>query len=159
MHIRPTIAGLTMTLALAICSCAYFGPSAGLPDPIEEAPPAISSDAPTVKDIACAIDCLEKNVETYGSIVPQHASVWGQSRLMMHRNEFERVMRADIYNFTPTIQGTISTSDQAYLASALSLQAGAGTPSWTDPMTLVSSPNDAITRNQLVKTRRRSRTT
>src|SRR5262249_49329237 len=109
-------------------------------------------EVPKVKEVAAAIDSLESHIEKYGSIVAQHASVWGQSRLMMHRNEFERVMRADIYNFNQTLQATIATSDQAFLANALSLQAGAGQVAAADPMSLLASPNDAITRNQLVKT-------
>jgi hypothetical protein len=112
----------------------------------------IPEGVPTVDILAAQIDGLEKHIEKYGSIVPQHASVWGQSRLMMHRNEFERVMRYDIYNFNPSIQATIAASDQAYLANSLSLQAGVGTLPAVDPSTLVSSPNDVITRNQLVKT-------
>src|SRR5579875_2478766 len=57
----------------------------------------------TVKDLAGEIDHLEKHVEKYGSIVPQHASVWGQSRLMMYRHEFEREMQADLTTFHATL--------------------------------------------------------
>src|SRR5262249_6492415 len=41
----------------------------------------------TVKRLACEIDWLEHRLECYGSIVPNHADVWGQARLMMHRHE------------------------------------------------------------------------
>lgn len=107
----------------------------------------------TVKDLAAAIDSLEKHIEKFGSIVPKHADVWGQARLTAYRQEFERVMRADIYLFQPTIQATIRASDQAFLANALSLSAGvqgATAPAAANAMSLLASPNDAITRNNLV---------
>jgi hypothetical protein len=102
--------------------------------------------------VARAIDSLEKHLEKYGSIVPRHADVWGQARLMMHRQEFERVMRADVYNFQPSLQAAISSSDQAFLANALSLQAGVvSTGAPTDPVSLLASPNDAVAREKLVR--------
>lgn len=106
----------------------------------------------TVKDLAGEIDHLEKHVEKYGSIVPQHASVWGQSRLMMYRHEFEREMYADLTTFHATLQASISTSDQAYLASALSLQAAVsgGKAVSPEPSTLVTSQDTVISRNSLL---------
>jgi hypothetical protein len=148
---RAAIAWVALIVALTCCSCATFGPGAGWLEPSSDIDEPMTLSTPKVDDVAAAIDRLERHIERYGSIVPQHASVWGQSRLMMFRNEFERVMRADIYTFTQTIQGTISTSDQAFLANALSLQAGAGQAAGTDPMKLLTDPNDAITRNNLTK--------
>src|SRR5690349_7462383 len=46
---------------------------------------------PTIKDIAHEIDELEEHLEKFGSVVPKHADVWGQARLTMHRQEFERI--------------------------------------------------------------------
>ena len=103
---------------------------------------------PGLRGLARQIDHLEKHVEKYGSVVPQHASVWGQARLMMHRHEFEREMKVDLPNFAETLQATVSTSDAAYLASALSLSAAAsGTPAAaTDASSLVSTTDTVLTR-------------
>jgi len=119
----------------------------------DDGPAGPPDGVPTVDILAAQIDGLEKHIEKYGSIVPKHADVWGQARLTQHRQEFERIMRADLYNFSPTIQTTISASDQAFLASALSLSAGVKTPTSPtapDALSLLASPNDAITRNQVV---------
>src|SRR6516162_6476042 len=74
-----------------------------------------------VKHLACEIDCLEKCLECYGSVTPKHADVWGQARLMMHRHEYEQVVRNELLNFKATLQASITRTDEAYLATALSL--------------------------------------
>jgi hypothetical protein len=109
----------------------------------------------TVKDLAGEIDSLEKHIEKFGSIVPKHADVWGQARLTAYRQEFERVMRADIYLWQPSLQATIRASDQAFLANALSLSAGVKgvtAPAATGASSLITTTNDAITRDSLVQT-------
>jgi hypothetical protein len=105
----------------------------------------------TVRGVAAEIDTLERHIEHYGSIVPKHADVWGQARLMMHRNEFERVMRQDVNTFNATLQATISTRDQAYLADAFALQAaakGSSPGTLPDVTTMVSDPDKVIVRNE-----------
>ena len=74
-----------------------------------------------VKHLACEIDCLEKCLECYGSVTPKHADVWGQARLMMHRHEYEQVVRNELGNFKLMLQGSITRTDEAYLAMALNL--------------------------------------
>jgi len=73
---------------------------------------------------------------------------------MMHRHEFEREMKADVGKFVETLQATVSTSDQAYLASAMSLQAAAGSSSASTIASstsgLVTSQDTVIARNQLL---------
>lgn len=115
-----------VVLALILCSCELIdrkadGPCGGESTTLLR---PLSQDS-ALGGLAAEIDRLEKHVDKYGSVVPQHASVWGQARLMMHRHEFEREMRADVGKFQESIQATISSSDQAYLASALSLSAAA----------------------------------
>ncbi len=79
----------------------------------------------TVKELAHEIDSLEEHIEKYGSIVPKHADIWGQARLMMYRQEVERIMRQDAYTFSVGLQATVARSDQAFLANVFSLQAAA----------------------------------
>jgi hypothetical protein len=67
----------------------------------------------------------ECRVECFGTIVAKQPDVWGQARLMKHRSEFEQQLSAELGKFTDTIQGSISRSDQAFLASAFSLSAAA----------------------------------
>src|SRR6516162_9873474 len=74
-----------------------------------------------VKHLACEIDCLEKCLECYGSVTPKHADVWGQARLMMHRHEYEQVVQKELGNFKLMLQGSITRTDEAYLAMALNL--------------------------------------
>jgi hypothetical protein len=105
------------------------------------------------KRLAGQIDGLEKQIDKLGSIVPQHADVWGQSRLMMHRQEFEREMQKDVVKFGFTIQAAIATSDQAFLANAFGLQAAVGSAQGMkgpDVTSFVSSGNDVIARDKLL---------
>lgn len=83
-------------------------------------------EKPTVRALAHDLDSLERHIERYGSVVIQHPSVWGQARLTRHREEFERVMRDDLCNFEPTLQGALSRSDQAYFSNSLALGMAAG---------------------------------
>ena len=93
-----------------------FGTPVFLDEPENWSPPQL---------LAHRIDLLERAIDKYGSIVPKHADVWGQARLMMHRQEFEREVKADICKFNPSFQAAISTSDQAFAAQALALQTAA----------------------------------
>jgi hypothetical protein len=75
----------------------------------------------TVRDLAHDLDHLERYIERYGSIVAEQPSVWGQARLTKYREEFEQQMQLQVTKFGPTLQGSLSRSDQAYAADALSL--------------------------------------
>lgn len=152
---RLAVLSVAVSTALFTCSCSQFRPFDVLGAAEEDAWDRPSMEAPTVQRLAWEIDGLERRMEKYGSIVPKHADVWGQARLTMYRQEFERVMRPDAYKpWDTTIQAAIATSDQAYFASAMSLQAaaaGAKPVSGTDLSSLVSSPDTVIQRNQLAK--------
>lgn len=101
--------------------------------------------------IAGQIDRLEKEIDKHGSVVPKHADIWGQARLTMHRQEFEREMKKDLCTFdVNNIQAAISTSDQALLAESLALQnAAAGKAGLPDVSALVSDNTTTIARNTL----------
>ncbi|MGL4551590.1 MAG: hypothetical protein ACRC33_10415, partial [Gemmataceae bacterium] len=81
---------------------------------------------PTVHVLAKDIDLLEAHIEKYGSVVAKQPDVWGEARLTKHREEFEKYMGAQIDNFKPSLQGTVSASDQAYFANAFALSAAVG---------------------------------
>jgi hypothetical protein len=94
---------------------------------------AVPLAPPTVEDLATDLDSLEHNIERYGSIVAEQPSVWGQARLTMYREEFEKTMQAQLTQFHATLQGSLSRSDQSYAADALALSytaqaAAAGSP-------------------------------
>ncbi len=77
----------------------------------------------TVEEVAAAIDHLERWIDTDGSVIPMQASVFGEARLMAHRQDIERELHGDLSKFDDTIQGYLQTTDQAYLAMALSISA------------------------------------
>jgi hypothetical protein len=125
--VRCRGARLATLLAVACASCA--SPSA-LTEKVAEVAgvgtPAVPVGPPDVARVAHEIDCLEQHIDKYGSIVPKQADVWGESRLMMHRQEYELVMKGNLGKFEDTLQASIARSDQAFLASAFALQAAVG---------------------------------
>lgn len=82
-------------------------------------------EKPTIRALASDLDSLERHIEKYGSVVAQHASVWGQARLTAHRQQFENEMVKELPNFVATLNGTLSRTDQAYFINALSLSSAA----------------------------------
>jgi hypothetical protein len=80
---------------------------------------------PTVRALAQDLDALEAHIERFGSVVAKQPDVWGQARLTKHRQEFEQIMAAELTKFDVTLQGSVSGSDQAYLADAFALSAAA----------------------------------
>ncbi|MBU6275536.1 MAG: hypothetical protein KGQ61_02755 [Planctomycetes bacterium] len=85
-------------------------------------PPATPIDS-CVERLAGEIDWLEKYIDSYGSIVAKHPDVWGQSRLMRHRVEFEKTLVAQLDKFQDLNNGSLRRSDQSFLGMALTLQA------------------------------------
>lgn len=89
--------------------------------PVPRHPPAECGDA--VERLAAEIDWLSHHVEAYGSVVAKQPDVWGQSRLMRHRNEYEAQMQKQLGHFADRSQAAIRRSDQAFLSMALALEA------------------------------------
>lgn len=148
--LHVVVKSLPVAIPLVLSACAALGPirNGG------SGPAACSEEFADVREaqlLAQRIDHLEKQIDKYGSIVPKHADVWGQARLMMHRQEFEREMKADLCKFNPSFQAAISTSDQAFLMQALALQSAAsakgGAP---DASGLINDP-PAVARDTLTK--------
>ncbi len=76
-----------------------------------------------VDRLATQIDKLERHLEEYGSVVPKTPDVWGEARLTKYRKVVEKELAGRENSFTTTINGAISRSDQAFLASTMALQA------------------------------------
>jgi hypothetical protein len=104
--------------------------------------------APTAEALAVQIEHLEKHINCYGTIVAKQPDVWGQARMMKHRQDFERTIAQQLTKFEPSLQGSLSRTDQAYLASALSLSAAiSGAPA-------VQLPQSAATSQEIVARQR-----
>ncbi len=78
-----------------------------------------------IEQLANEIDWLEHHVDKYGSVVAKHPDIWGQSRLMRHRYEYEKEMATQINHFEVRLNGALSRSDQAFLGMALAIQSAA----------------------------------
>lgn len=97
--------------------------------------------------LACEIDRLERLIDTHGTVVAKKPDVWGESRLMMHRQEFETQMLAQLGSFDAGIQGSQYVSDQAFFASATALSAviSGSQASYRDPVTNLRTTQAAPT--------------
>ncbi|WP_278470912.1 hypothetical protein [Gimesia maris] len=107
----------------------------------------------TVEELAKKIDHVQHRLDKYGTIVAKSPDVWGESRLLQHRDEFEKELLKDLPRFTETLSGAQSTRDSAFLASALSLSNVIGPPIATSSDTDEAKANTQIfvaTPDQLV---------
>ncbi|QDV17808.1 hypothetical protein Pan153_24630 [Gimesia panareensis] len=82
----------------------------------------------TVDKLAKKIEHVQHRLDKYGTIATKAPDVWGESRLLQHREDFEKEFVKDLAMFRETLQGAESTRDSAFLASALSLSNVLGTP-------------------------------
>lgn len=82
----------------------------------------------SVEQLAVSIDRLEKHLDQYGTVVAKDPDVWGQARLTKYRRDYEKILFEKLTKFTPTINASITRSDQAFVANALALQAAISGP-------------------------------
>ena len=115
---RQGIVWIGLVAVLANSLCPPVLPAGGWPGW-----PGTTRNLTTVERLAQQIDRVEKHIDHYGSVVPKAPDVWGEARLTKYRREYETQMAAQLAEFQATINAAISRSDQAFLASALSLQA------------------------------------
>ncbi len=124
-------ASVACTMSLtpsAIQAGDFYKPFRFLKQPFEAAhreKPATEKDN-SIEQLANEIDWLEHHIDKYGSIVAKHPDIWGQSRLMRHRYEYEKEMEAQINRFEVRMNGALRRSDQAFLGMAFALQAASG---------------------------------
>jgi hypothetical protein len=104
---------------------------------------------PGLVALAARLDWLERHIDTYGSVVVKHPDVWGQSRLMRHRQEYEEQMRAQLDQFAYRSNAALRRSDQAYLGMALALEGATGRRRGSTEVPLPSAGGSASVINQI----------
>jgi len=110
------------------------------------APPLVD---PAVTELASRLDWLERHIDTYGSVVVKHPDVWGQSRLMRHRHEYEAQLRSQLDQFAYRSNAALRRSDQSYLGMALALEAATGRRRGPEVVPLPSEGGSANVINQI----------
>ena len=131
---RPLVSPCRLVLVLlAVAPCVaragdLTGLLRGLAAPLKaahRAPPDRAADD-DVERLAAEIDWLEHHIDVYGSIVAKSPDVWGQSRLLRHRVEYEEQMRAQLPLFEERTHAALRRSDQAFLGMALAVEGATG---------------------------------
>lgn len=120
------------SLAILFSSCQMCQMTKNCADGEDCHPHARICHNPTMHALASDLDYLEEHIDKYGSVVAMQPAVWGQARLTKYRQEFEDEMFKDHSKFLPSLQGSLSRSDQAYLASATAISAAISGPK-SDP--------------------------
>ena len=114
--------------------------------------PATCKDC-SIEQLADQIDWLEHHIDTYGSIVAKHPDVWGESRLMRHRYEYEEQMASQLDKFEVRMNAALRRSDQSFLGMAMALQAATGEASIPRPFpTSITDSTETTTTTQSVFT-------
>ena len=96
----------------------------------------------TVQRLARQIDVVQRHLDDYGTIAPKAADVWGESRILRHREEFEIEMARELNKFEFRLQAAESTRDAAFLGAALALSSNLGGTTGTSGD--VPNPNSLI---------------
>lgn len=104
-------------------------------DELVAVPPPKVHVLPSMSTLAHDLDCLEQQIDWYGSVVAKAGDVWGEARLTRHREEFEKEIVKDLSEFEEKINASESRADLALVtqAFALSVAAKGGTLSVTSP--------------------------
>ena len=76
-----------------------------------------------LQEMANTVDKLEKEIDTYGSVVVKQPDVWGEARWTKHRADYEKILFAELGNFKFTINAKVKEADTAFLLNAASLGA------------------------------------
>jgi hypothetical protein len=104
---------------------------------------------PHLTELAARLDWLERHLDSYGSVVVKHPDVWGQSRMLRHRYEYEEQLRAQLDQFASRSNAALRRSDQSYLGMALALEAATGRRRGPDEVPLPSAGGSASVINQI----------
>jgi hypothetical protein len=80
----------------------------------------------SVHQLACLIDCLDKELYDKGQVVVKNPDVWGQNRLTQHRAEYEDQMKGQLGNFEIILSSYQRRADLAALTSATAVGASVG---------------------------------
>jgi hypothetical protein len=77
----------------------------------------------TLKEAACLIDCIDKELFNKGTIGIKAPDIWGQNRMTAYRAEFEGQMAQSLGQFQTILQAAQRRSDVAVLTNATQLSA------------------------------------
>ncbi len=135
--LRPaTDRRLTACVGLVVAVAGLPAPAGELPRlfhwlaaPFEAAhrePPPPPCDDPFDR-LGAQLEWLDHHQRTSGWIVPKEPDVWGQTRLMRHRAEYEAQLVRQLDQFSERTSAALRRSDQAFLGMALALQSASGT--------------------------------
>ena len=115
----------------ALCTVMVVGPITSSADEPMRISKFFRHKAPeesAVVQFAKTLDEVEKQLNLDGTVVAKAPDIWGEARLTKHRQEFETVLAKEVDNFEFRLNASISRTDQAFLANALSISAiSAGT--------------------------------
>jgi hypothetical protein len=89
----------------------------------------------TLKDVACLVDCVDKELFKKGTIGIKSPDVWGQNRMTAYRAEFEAQMAQNLGNFQLILQAAQRRSDVAVLTNATQLSATVAAAAAASPAT------------------------
>ena len=120
-----------------------------LTGPLHTAGPIAPRADPAMIELATRLDWLERHLDTYGSVVVKHPDVWGQSRLLRHRHEYEQQLQAQLDQFAYRSNAALRRSDQTYLGMALALEAASGRRRGAEVVPLPSAGGSASVVNQI----------
>ena len=100
----------------------------------------------TVERLASQIDKVEEHIDEYGTVVAKAPDVWGQARMTKYRREYEEILSKKKDGFELRLNGALSRSDQAFLATALAMQAAVSGPGAYTRMPVSSTETRTIER-------------
>lgn len=103
-----------------------------------------------IEQLANEIDWLESHIDKFGSVVTKHPDIWGESRLMRHRYEYEEQMSAQMGEFEVRLNGALRRSDQAFLGMAFALQAASNGGTLSEASSATSSVSAMISTSDTV---------
>ena len=100
----------------------------------------------TLKDVACLVDCVDKELFKKGTIGVKSPDVWGQNRMTSYRAEFEGQMAQNLGQFQTILQAAQRRSDTAVLTNATQLAATVTATAAAKPRGLLGRPRGAAPR-------------
>ncbi|MCA9077502.1 MAG: hypothetical protein KDA93_20925 [Planctomycetaceae bacterium] len=119
---------LRVFLICLLSHCAIC-PDAAVADPFRGWGGTWKRPKSCLEKLAVSVDKLEREIDTYGSVVVKQPDIWGEARWTKHRQDYEKVLKAELEHFRFTINAQISEADSAFLLNALTLAgASSGQP-------------------------------
>jgi hypothetical protein len=100
-----------------------IAPMAGYAGILDHVQGLVSSEPPTLTQVARMIDCIQSQILNQGTVVIKQPDIWSQARMTKFRKEFEDTMAPELSNFGDYLSGQLARSDSAALSSQTALGA------------------------------------